>query len=457
MTVMPLVAAPTTPLAAAGTAPAPDGTVAADFAALVDQALAAGDPVTVDPRVAGAQPTGAQAGGPAASESQLGDLPTPPSVEPTSLPAPLTSLPTPPTSRPTALTSLPTPLTTLPTAPSLLATTGSSSHPPVTGLPPVTPDDEPEPATPDAPAPGTAGSVPVVGLPVLPVLPVAVDAAAPVPPATSSPTSPVRGADSPTPLPGVGPASSADAPAPSDRTPAPSDRAPARAPADSPLPAASAPVASPAPATLPAAGPDPTMTSVAPLATSVVTSVAAPVAAPMVTTTTTAPPAAVTAQVFPEVTRLVSTGNGTHRVTLQLNPAALGEVRVTLTVRAGVVRVSLAASSEAQASLLHGAPELRRLLELTGASDTRIVVRDLPSGAAPVTAPPPASTDTGTGAFGQPGSGQVGHGGDRSQDQHAGTRDGATNARDGDHDEAVRPRPIDPTTRTRTSGVDVTM
>lgn len=376
MTVMPLVAPATTPRAPTGTASASDGMLAAEFAALVDQALA-------------------------------GDAPA--------------SLTTPP-------------LTTLPTAPSLIATTGSSSLPPVTGLPPVATDDEPEPATTDAPAPGSAGFVPVIGLPVPAVLPVVVDAPAPVAPATSSPTSGVRGADSPIPLPGVGPASSAEPSTPKDSTGPPSDST----------------AATTVTATSPTSPTSPTPS----------TSVAAAAPTPPVGTVTapsTAPASPVTAQVFPEVTRLVSTGTGTHRVTLQLNPAALGEVRVTLTVRAGVVRVSLAASSEAQASLLHGAPELRRLLELTGASDTRIVVRDLPIGAAPVTAPPSASTDTGTGAFGQPGSGQVGHGGDRSQDQHAGTRDGASNARDGDHDEAARRRPIDPTTRTRTSGVDVTM
>ncbi len=411
MTVMPLIA-PSTPGASCAGGPtiAVDGSVPADFAALVSQALAAADPA----------------------------------------PAAVPATPV-----------IPTPLATLPTAPSLPATTGSSSFPlRTTGLPPVAPDDEPEPATTDGRASAPTDLLPLIGLLMPPVpapTPLAVaDAPAPVPPTVSPLTSDVRGADSTTPLTAAGHASPADVSSPGDPAPASS---PAPAPTDGPLPSSAAgPMASPLAAAPPPDAPPP------PAVGAPATGVA--VAAAVVTSTTTAtvplPASPVTAQVFPEVTRLVSTGTvtGTHRVTLQLNPAALGEVRVTLTIRAGVVRVSLAASSEAQASLLQGAPELRRLLELTGASDTRIVVRDLPTGTAPpMTASPPTSTDTGTGALGQPDPGQIGrgNGGDRSQDQHAGTRDGAPSARDGDHDEAVRPRPIDPTTRTRTSGVDVTM
>jgi len=80
-------------------------------------------------------------------------------------------------------------------------------------------------------------------------------------------------------------------------------------------------------------------------------------------------------QVFPEVTRLSRSGNGTHRLTITLQPEQLGEVRVTLVVRDGTVRVNLA-SEQAKDILAQAAPELRRLLEQSGATDARIVVRD---------------------------------------------------------------------------------
>lgn len=188
-----------------------------------------------------------------------------------------------------------------------------------------------------------------------------------------------------------------------------------------------------------------------------------PVAAPTATpapTAAAAQAAPVAAQVFPEVTRLVTSGNGTHRVTLQLEPEALGEVRVVLTVRDGAVHVRLAAGSDAQHALLEGAPELRRLLELTGASDTRIVVRDLPSGAAPgVTTPSTTSLSGGAGTALSDGSrtGQGGADGQGAPGQHAGTRGGGSTAKDGMHDGATPLRHVDQVTRARSAGVDVTV
>lgn len=90
---------------------------------------------------------------------------------------------------------------------------------------------------------------------------------------------------------------------------------------------------------------------------------------------------AVVQQVFPEVTRLASTAsNGTHRITLTLQPEQLGEVRVTLVVRDGSVHVRLAGGDGAEGAAVHralagGAPELQRLLERTGA-EARVSVRD---------------------------------------------------------------------------------
>lgn len=166
----------------------------------------------------------------------------------------------------------------------------------------------------------------------------------------------------------------------------------------------------------------------------------------------------VTGQVFPEVTSLVSRGDGAHRITLTLNPEALGEVRVVMTVRDGAVHVRLAAGHEARQALIEGSPELTRLLEQAGASESRIVVRDLPTGSASSTGSSTQDRGSETGA-------ELGTGTDRSHDQHAGTR--ADNpATDGMNDGtrtirgaagAPQPRSIEPVTGTRGAGVDVTM
>ncbi len=217
----------------------------------------------------------------------------------------------------------------------------------------------------------------------------------------------------------------------------------------------------PSEGTLPAASSQPVAatTSVAP--PTVAGAVAGPIgpAASSVPTasTATSTAGAVTSQVFPEITRLVTTGNGTHRIRLQLEPEALGDVRVVLTIRNGAVDVRLSAGEDAQRALREGAPELRRLLELVGASDTKISVRDLSSGSAPGNGNGTNLTGQwGGDGFGRGTSGDVWSGGDRSQHQHAGTR-GGSSAKEGINDGAVPHRPVHPATRTRTSGVDVTM
>ena len=207
---------------------------------------------------------------------------------------------------------------------------------------------------------------------------------------------------------------------------------------------------------------DPGAAEQAPAAPATVTvATTTPVAAPTAPLTTGAPaqPAPVTGQVFPEVTSLVTRGDGTHRITLTLKPEALGEVRVVMTVRDGSVHVRLAAGHEAQQALLAGSSELSRLLEHAGATETRIVVRDL-AGAAPTTG---SSNDRGA-DLGQASGSSLGAGDNRSQDQHAGTRareHTQHHATDGTHDTttagATPSRPVQPATRTRTAGVDVTM
>lgn len=76
----------------------------------------------------------------------------------------------------------------------------------------------------------------------------------------------------------------------------------------------------------------------------------------------------------------LATGQGTSRMTLTLQPEALGEVRVHLSVRDGVVNVRLSAVDAAAQALALDAPELRRMLESIGATDTRVLVSDSNSG-----------------------------------------------------------------------------
>ncbi|WP_162261008.1 flagellar hook-length control protein FliK, partial [Nocardioides sp. Root79] len=123
-------------------------------------------------------------------------------------------------------------------------------------------------------------------------------------------------------------------------------------------------------------------------------------AAPVLDLTPEAVGKAVVQQVFPEVTRLASTaGNGTHRITLTLQPEQLGEVRVTLVVRDGSVHVRLAGGAGVDGvdgaavhrALAGGAPELQRLLERTGA-EARVSVRDPFAAALPTVTGPASST-----------------------------------------------------------------
>jgi flagellar hook-length control protein FliK len=87
-------------------------------------------------------------------------------------------------------------------------------------------------------------------------------------------------------------------------------------------------------------------------------------------------------QVFAGLGRLVSRGDGTHRLTIKLQPEALGEVRVVLTVRDGDVSVRLTGSEAAQRALLQGAGDLQRLLESVGARTAQVVVGDPTGGQA---------------------------------------------------------------------------
>jgi len=192
--------------------------------------------------------------------------------------------------------------------------------------------------------------------------------------------------------------------------------------------------------------------------------VTAPAAAAPVTATAAPAPARVTQQVFPEVVRIAGQGDGPRRLTLRLQPEFLGEVRVVMTSHKGELQVSLAAGEAARHALTEGTPELRRLLESVGATDARIVIRDLPTGALPggsvrdaaPTTPSPVRTDVPSDLAGGPGSGTGRPGSDRAPDQQAHQR-GSNTAMEGTLDAANPSRRTDSVTRARTAGLDVTM
>lgn len=174
--------------------------------------------------------------------------------------------------------------------------------------------------------------------------------------------------------------------------------------------------------------------------------------------------AAVHRQVFPEVARLVSAGNGTHRMMLRLDPGSLGEVRITLTVRGGAVRVSLTAGHEASNALLDGASELRRLLERSGADDARVTVRELTARptahvtSAEISTRHPATDQAGGGLSNDAGrfERETSGGSAGTPDPHARTREDTT-ATDGTGESTSVSHPVHPDTSTRTAGLDVTM
>ncbi|MGN6578043.1 MAG: flagellar hook-length control protein FliK [Nocardioides sp.] len=162
--------------------------------------------------------------------------------------------------------------------------------------------------------------------------------------------------------------------------------------------------------------------------------------------TTAAPATPVVAQVSPAVARVVSRGDGEHRMMLKLHPADLGEIHLTVTVRGDHVDVDIAAGSQARDLLRDGSAHLRSLLESIGRSPGQLVLRDLPSApaASPATTTGGAGPDTGSGAASYAGDG-TGRG-DTGRDQ-PGTRGGAS-----------RPEPLvaprDASTRTtRTTSV----
>ena len=265
-----------------------------------------------------------------------------------------------------------------------------------------------------------------------------------------APAAPGTPATTPEPTVGLAP----ELPAPA--VPGGLEAAAAAGPAPEAAAAATAALA-PETASAPAAEPAPLAPTVPSLAVSAALGGPSPTAVPAPATTAGS---GVTGQVFPEISRMVTRGDGTHRLTMKLNPEALGDVRVVLTVRQGEVQVRMTGAAAAQAALAQGAPELHRLLEKAGASTTQVVVGDRTS---TLTADP----EDRSGTRGQDGSegwgGTQDRAGQRTDDRTAGMRNGSTSARDGDHDRTQPRSSTDPAATTgggvrrSLASVDVTM
>ncbi len=136
-------------------------------------------------------------------------------------------------------------------------------------------------------------------------------------------------------------------------------------------------------------------------------------------TTTTGPtgPTGPAQQVLPELTRLVSRGDGVHRVTLQLNPRALGDVRVVLTMRQGDVHVRLSAGPEARAALASSSSELSRALDRLGLGEHRISLGGHGPQDASVVVARGGATDAWPGT-GQDGASSADHGNEQGHGRH---------------------------------------
>ncbi len=177
--------------------------------------------------------------------------------------------------------------------------------------------------------------------------------------------------------------------------------APAPAPAGVPQDAATpapvvtadpdAPVAAAGPAAQPAAEPEPAAAPApaapvarveAPAGLPALAPVSAPVATTAVTPSVPVAPAAIVDQIAPHVTSLAESGPGVHRLSLTLDPAELGQVRVVLVQRHDEMHVVLSASEGARAALQQGSPELRRLLDAVGLPEARVTITDSGTGGA---------------------------------------------------------------------------
>lgn len=165
-----------------------------------------------------------------------------------------------------------------------------------------------------------------------------------------------------------------DAATPTVVTAEPDALVPVVAPAGQPA-AEAEPTAAPAPVA-------PVVRVEAPAGLAALAPVTAPVATTAVAPTAPVTPAAIVDQIAPHVTSLAESGPGVHRLSLTLDPAELGQVRVVLVQRHDEMHVVLSASEGARAALQQGSPELRRLLEAVGLPEARVTITDSGSGGA---------------------------------------------------------------------------
>ena len=187
--------------------------------------------------------------------------------------------------------------------------------------------------------------------------------------------------------------------------------------------------------------------------------VTAPAAASAPSPTAAAGPAhiadQVTAQVFPEIGRLAvrasSSGEGIHRITLNLHPETLGDVRVTLAFRNGEMKVNIHAATEAGRMMAESLPELRRLLAQAGAGEALVAVRDTAAGGAVL-----SSTDQSGSRSDLERSGYGAHAQQREHGHDGRPRSGQ-HATDGSSSGSRQHLPRDLGRPTRSAGVDVTV
>ena len=165
-------------------------------------------------------------------------------------------------------------------------------------------------------------------------------------------------------------------------------------------------------------------------------------------------PSPVLEQVTPALARVVTRGDGEHRMMLKLHPADLGEVHLTVTVRGDQVDVEIAAGPEAREVLRDGSAHLRSLLESIGRSTGQLVLRDLPAAPAPAAgaAPGGAGHDGGAGtSYADTGEGR------RDQTDTRGGRQQPPSADHSPDRPLVTPRASGRTTVPGASALDVTV
>ncbi|MGX5655585.1 flagellar hook-length control protein FliK, partial [Geodermatophilus nigrescens] len=97
--------------------------------------------------------------------------------------------------------------------------------------------------------------------------------------------------------------------------------------------------------------------------------------APVAVARAEAPAPPVAAQLAPTVATLAARPDGAHTMTLVLTPETLGPVEVRVTVHNGTVDLSLRGASDAgRAALLDALPDLRRDLEASGLTCSKVQV-----------------------------------------------------------------------------------